>query len=177
MIREWTVDREHTDYRVARSLEVLPPALVSPVLRVPLRASRQAVLALCAAHGLAAAAVATVGMPPALGVAGVLALGVHALIQIRRHAGLPGGEGISTFEVRGTTQLRMERGDGGHEDWEIVAAPLVTPPAVLLMLRRADGTRRSLWLPGDACPEDAHRQLRVLLRWRVHSEPRAERPV
>jgi len=152
---------------------VLPTALGSPILRLPLRASRHAAFALCAAHALAAAAMLTGGMPPPLAAAGVLALGFHALIQIRRHAGHRGPGDVTAVEVRGPTHVRLLGGDGAGAEWEIVGAPLVSPLAVLITLRRPDGERRSLWLPGDACPAEGHRRLRVLLQWRALVEPRS----
>jgi hypothetical protein len=136
--------------------------------------SRHAVLALGSAHALAVAAVLTVGMPPGLAVAGAAALGVHALIQIRRHALSDRPEQVAAVEIRGPEQIRVIRRDGTHDDWEIAGAPVIAPTAVLLDLQRADAGRRSLWLFRDACPADGHRHLRVLLRWRALSEPHGE---
>lgn len=126
-------------------------------------------LALCGATALAAIAMLTVGMPVSLAVVGVVILGVHALILVRRHALTAGPDGVTAIEIGTPPRVRLIRPDGTHDDWEIVGSPLVEPSVVLLRLRRADGGRRSLWLPRDGCAPDGHRRLRVLLRWRSPS--------
>lgn len=168
--RQWTAEPRRRDYRATRSPEVLPPIVDRPVLRIPLHPSRHAALALGWAHALAAAALAATGMSPVLSFAGVLVLGVHAVIQIRRHAGQAGPAGVLVLELSAPGGVRLVRADRRHDDWEIADVALVSPVAVLLHLRHPSDGRRSLWVPGDACDPDGHRRLRVRLRWRTLSE-------
>lgn len=126
-------------------------------------------VALCGATALASIAMLTVGMPAPLAAVGVAVLGIHALMLVRGYVLGAGPAGVTAIEVGTPPRVRLMRPDGTHDDWEIVGSPLVEPSVVLLMLRRADGGRRSLWLPRDACTPEGHRRLRVLLRWRSPS--------
>ncbi len=135
------------------------PATVFPLpLLLETRPSPTARTLLLALHLAALAALLLALLPPAARLAGVALLCASLWL---------------TWKQPGATRLRA-KADGQLEIWReggwkpVKARPDSVALPWLIVLRWREGRRsHSLVLPPDALPGDAHRRLRVWLRWKV----------
>ncbi len=73
---------------------------------------------------------------------------------------------IVALTPRADGRLIVARRDGGSAEADVEADTMVSPWLVVLRLR-SGGRRESLAIPPAATGPEAHRQLRVWLRWRA----------
>jgi hypothetical protein len=134
-------------------------------LRLQLRPSRCFFAFLAGGHILAGVAVCLLPLPMLLRAGGLVLLGLLFIRQwhaCARH--LPG------LLLRRDGRLELMSGGAPPVVADIEGDTLVWPWLVVLHLRTEDGARRALPLFPDAFDAtDAHRRLRVWLRWRAET--------
>lgn len=137
-------------------------------LAIPLRRSRRLILLLALAHGAALVALLALPWPWPLRAAAGLVVAVAAGIAIRRAWQSP--VAALHLGVGGELEVEMKVGAG---DTPIGAATILPQstvmPDLVVLLLRVGGRRVCLVLPPDATGTEAHRLLRLWLRWRSSS--------
>lgn len=128
---------------------------------LPIRRSRALDVALGGAYLLVALgfALARMPIPVKLGLALILALSLFRRLRTRQD--LP-----QALKLLPDGSLTCVGADGSPANWRIDSTTTVLPWLVVLRLR-GPTSRRTLVLPRDALGTEAHRQLRVWLRWRT----------
>lgn len=106
---------------------------------------------------------ARVPIPVKFGLALILALSLFR--RLRTQPGLP-----QALKLQPDGSLDWIEADGSAANYRVDATTTVLPWLIVLRLTGRNGGR-SLVLPGDALGAEAHRQLRVWLRWRVSVDP------
>ena len=128
-----------------------------------LKASSRLVVALAAAHSLAALGLVPTSLPLAIKLPFCLALALSLAFSLHRHAlRMP----ILALTLKADGHLEIERRDGGLIEAQIHPGTTVFPWLVVLLLR-LEGRVLALTLPPDALEPEGHRQLRLWLRWRA----------
>jgi len=77
------------------------------------------------------------------------------------------GDGVA-LTLRADGRLEIERRDGSLNEAEIEGGTVVYPRLVVLRMR-AKGRSETLVLPRAASGAEAHRRLRVWLKWRTNA--------
>jgi len=126
---------------------------------LPVQRSRSLVVALAAAHLLAAAGVLPIDIPWA-GKLAILAALVASLAQTQRRSP------VNAIVLKADGTLDLVCGDGDEVGCEVKASTAVFPWLVVLRLRSL-GRVKSLTLPVDAIGAEGHRQLRLWLKWKA----------
>jgi hypothetical protein len=135
----------------------------SPIT-LAVRGSRRLVAALFAAHVLASFGLLPTELPLAAKLVLSAILALSLVLAVRR----TGRTAALTLHADG--RLSLLRRDGSSLDGQVDPATTVFPWLVVLLVRAAEKTE-ALVLPVDALGRDAHRQLRLWLRWKVNAEP------
>jgi len=142
---------------------------------VTLGPSRKLCFALVAVHLTACAVPWQLGMAPLAAAAVSLMVLTAGWCQVRRHALRRSPEAERELVCRSDGQVLVRMQDGREFDCRLEAAPVTAASWVMLRLRQPDGARRAVHLVDDACSPDAHRRLRVFLRWAL--QPGEDSPV
>jgi toxin CptA len=131
---------------------------------IPLRPSRRLSLVLALAHIGALAVVWPISLP--LSYKGLVAAGVavSAWLALRRTR----YAGVSALHLGKAGELEIETKVGARDTATVLPQTTVLPGLVVLLLRRGRRTL-ALLLPTDATGRNAHRQLRLWLRWHAAS--------
>jgi hypothetical protein len=131
-------------------------------MTIPLRPSRLLTLVLALAH-LAALLVALSMALPSLHMgllaAGIAASALHTLQRIRYPA-------VTALRIGKAGELEIETKVGASDTATVMAQTAVLPGVIVLLLRRG-GRVTALTLPIDATGAQAHRQLRLWLKWQA----------
>lgn len=132
--------------------------------------------ALAGVHLAAASIPWVIGMGPVAGAAVSALVLAAGFLQNRRHASrnTPEAERALSLSADGRAMVVTRTGD--EVECRLEAIPVNHPSWVMLQLRQADGSRRVVHVAADACGPDAHRRLRVFLRWAVQVGPHAPIP-
>jgi len=132
-------------------------------LRVDPGISRRLVIGLVAAHG---AALAVVIFTPTLSIHLKALLALLILVgladALRTHVLRLGRVAVRSALHLGAGEWELQLGDGTGASARL-ARSVVLPALVVMRFSLGRGRRRSLVIPRDALPRDAHRRLRVLL--------------
>lgn len=102
-------------------------------------------------------------LPAKLAVWVVLSLSLSRLLLRQRR--LP-----AAIKLQSDGQMRLIDAEGAETECQIESDTAVMPWLVVLRYR-ARGEVASLVLPVDAFGSEAHRQLRIWLRWRANVDP------
>ncbi len=145
------------------------------VEHVTLGASRKLSAALAGAHLLAGGVPWLLGMLPMAAVTMSLLVLVAGWFQIRRQALRLPPDAERTLSLRADGQVLVRTQDGRELDCRLEDSPIATTYWIMLRLREADGSRRAVHIADDACGPDAHRRLRVFLRWAL--QPDEQSPI
>lgn len=129
---------------------------------VLLKTSRLLAALLAFAHALAAAAVLATGLPWPLR-ALLLAASAASLLRILLRLREPPA---ASLHLGSKGEIEIETKVGARETARILPGSLVLPGLIVLALQW-DGRRRTLTILPDAVGRDAHRRLRVWLKWRA----------
>jgi hypothetical protein len=135
-------------------------------MRLPLRlqpqTSRRLFAAVITVHLCAAAAVTVTVLPWALKVFCLLLIGASPLLVLRRlRLDLP-----RSISLRQDGTMEVERADGQIQVERIGNAAVALPWLVVLSCEY-EGQQRRLVLPADSLDAEAHRSLRLWLRYRT----------
>jgi len=126
---------------------------------LPVQRSRSLVVALAAAHLLAAAGVLPIDIPLAAKLAILAVLAASFALTQRRSP-------VDAIVLKADATLDLVDADGTEAACSIESSTTVFPWLVVLRLRSA-GRVESLTLPVDALGAEGHRQLRAWLKWKA----------
>ena len=135
---------------------MLLPATLHP------RRSRVLVVAVLAAHLVAALGLLLVAPGWALKAAGCAVLVASSAFALRR-------PDIGTLTLRVDGRIEIGRHDGSVAEASVEPATTVVSWLVVLVYR-IGGRIEALVLPPDTLTDDAHRELRLWLRWKAASD-------
>lgn len=136
-------------------------------LTLSLRPSVSLAAVLLFIHALAAAGVAPADLPMTVKLVLWLAIAGSAFHGIRFHALRYGRRAVIGLTLRSDGKLEIERRDGECIELQVDGGSTVFPKLVVLLLK-SGAKRLALTLPEDALGAQAHRQLRLWLRWRIN---------
>ena len=132
-----------------------------------LRPSLTLAVALLFIHGLAVIVVAPTVLPLAVKLALWTALAFSAWRSIAIHALRRSARAVAALTLRSDGNPEIEYRNGEHIHVQVDGRTTVFPWLVVLLMNR-EGRILALTLPRDALEADAHRQLRLWLRWRTN---------
>jgi hypothetical protein len=147
-----------------------------PVETVILEPSRKLSAALAGTHLLGCAVPWLLGMAPAAATAISLLVLAAGWLQVRRHGVRVAPDAERALSLRADGQVLVRTQDGRELDCRLEAIPLSATSWVMLRLRLPDGSWRTVHLADDACGPDAHRRVRVFLRWALQSDKQSPLP-
>jgi toxin CptA len=146
-----------TDYRT-------PPARDAATLRIALRPSRWLGAVLGAGHA-AALAIAAAMLPASAACCAVIALGLSWLEVQRRHAARTAADAVIGLELSTSEGMVVHQRNGRYQAGPPVSR-FVSPALVVVTLRPPGGWRTiAVVIVPDAVGAEAHRRLRVWLKW------------
>jgi toxin CptA len=136
-------------------------------LSLRLGSSRHLTQILGSAHVLAAAALWLAPLPAGLALAGSLALSVHLVWALRRHAWRSAAGSLIELELLDDCSISARSRAGIWEAYRVAGSSFVSPLLTVLNMRpEAGGWTRPVLIMADNVDADSFRRLRVWLRWR-----------
>lgn len=130
-------------------------------LTIPLQRSRRLLVLLALAHGATLAVLWPLQSSPLLTASLATAIVVSAALSLHRAWRIP----HVTLYLGSRGEIEVESIDGVRKAAMLLPQTTVMPGLIVLLLR-VDGRNERLVLPTDATGAEAHRQLRLWLRWR-----------
>jgi toxin CptA len=140
---------------------------MSERLALRLGSSRRLAQILGSAHFLAAAALWLAPLPVGLSLTGTLALSLHLVWVLRRHAWRNAAGALIELEFLDDCSILAGSRAGMREAYRVAGSSFASPLLTVLNLRpEAGGRTRSVLILPDSVDADGFRRLRVWLRWR-----------